>query len=59
VLADAICPTDAVNWGDARCDVHWESHACIGADYDGTLNKLGAVTPFDVPRDHENQLSFF
>jgi hypothetical protein len=41
VLADAICPTDAMNWGDARCDVHWESHARIGADYDGTLNKLG------------------
>ncbi len=41
VLADAICPTDAKNWGDPRCDLHWESHARIGVDYDGTLNKLG------------------
>jgi hypothetical protein len=41
VLADAICPTDAQNWSDARCDLHWESHTRIGVDYDGTLNKLG------------------
>jgi hypothetical protein len=41
VLADAICPADARNWSDARCDPHWESHARIGVDYDGTLNKLG------------------
>jgi hypothetical protein len=41
VLADAICPADAKNWGDTRCDLHWESHARIGVDFDGTLNKLG------------------
>lgn len=41
VLADAVCPIDAKNWADARCDRHWESHTRIGVDYDGTLNKLG------------------
>jgi hypothetical protein len=41
VLADAICPSDAKNWGDSRCDVRWESHARIGVDLDGTLNQLG------------------
>ena len=41
VLADAICPTDAQNWSDPRCNRHWESHTRIGVDYDGTLNKLG------------------
>jgi hypothetical protein len=41
VLADAICPRDAKNVSDERCDRHWESHAHLGVDYDGTLNKLG------------------
>lgn len=41
VLADAICPSDAKNWSDARCDPRWESHTRIGVDYDGTLNHLG------------------
>jgi hypothetical protein len=41
VLADAICPRDAKNVSDERCDRHWESHAHFGVDYDGTLNKLG------------------
>lgn len=41
VLADAICPRDAKNWADPRCDRHWESHARVGVDLDGTLNKLG------------------
>jgi len=41
VLADGTCPGDAKNLGDTRCDLHWESHARVGVDYDGTLNKLG------------------
>ena len=41
VLADALCPHDAENSSDARCDLRWESHARIAVDYDGTLNKLG------------------
>jgi len=41
VLADGVCPTDAVSLGDARCDLHWESHARYAVDCDGTINKLG------------------
>ena len=41
ILADAICPIDAKNVSDERCDLRWESHARLGVDYDGTLNKLG------------------
>jgi hypothetical protein len=41
VLADAICPQDADDLGDARCDLRWESGARIGTDYDGTINVLG------------------
>ena len=41
VLADAICPTDASDWSDTRCDLRWESRTRIGVDYDGTINKLG------------------
>ncbi len=41
VLADGVCPRDAQNLSDARCDLHWESHARFAVDYDGTLNKLG------------------
>ena len=41
VLADASCPPDARDLSDAGCDMHWESHARIGVDMDGTPNKLG------------------
>jgi hypothetical protein len=41
VLADGVCPDDAETLGDPRCDLHWESHARSGVDYDGTVNKLG------------------
>jgi hypothetical protein len=41
IIADGICPVEADNLGDARCDLRWESHARVGADYDGTLNKIG------------------
>jgi hypothetical protein len=41
VVADAICPLDAADVGDARCDLHWESGVRVGTDYDGTINTLG------------------
>jgi hypothetical protein len=41
VVADGVCPQDAADLGDARCDLHWESGARVGADYDGTINTLG------------------
>jgi hypothetical protein len=41
LVADAICPQDAPDPGDARCDLRWESGVRVGADYDGTINTLG------------------
>ena len=41
VLSDGVCPRDATDLGDPRCDLRWESHALLGTDFDGTLNKLG------------------
>jgi hypothetical protein len=41
VVADGICPADAADLSDPRCDLRWESHARVGTDADGTLNKLG------------------
>jgi hypothetical protein len=41
VLADGVCPADAIDLGDPRCDLRWESGARVGTDYDGTINKLG------------------
>jgi hypothetical protein len=41
VLADGVCPVEAPDLGAAGCDLKWESHALVGTDYDGTLNKLG------------------
>ena len=41
VLADGICPADAADLSDARCDLRWESHARFAVDADGTVNKLG------------------
>jgi hypothetical protein len=41
IVADAICPQDAADLGDARCDLRWESGARVGTDYDGTINTLG------------------
>jgi hypothetical protein len=41
VISDGTCPVDAVDLGDARCDLRWESGARVGTDYDGTLNKIG------------------
>jgi hypothetical protein len=41
VVSDGVCPRDAVDLGDPRCDLHWESGAHVGTDFDGTINKLG------------------
>jgi hypothetical protein len=41
ILSDGICPEDALDLGDPRCDRGWESHALVGSDFDGTLNKVG------------------
>ena len=41
VIADGRCPRDSASLADPRCDLHWQSHARIGFDYDGTLNQLG------------------
>jgi hypothetical protein len=41
ILSDGICPADALDLGDPRCDRGWESHAVVGTDFDGTLNKVG------------------
>jgi hypothetical protein len=41
VVADGICPNDAADLGDSRCDLGWESGTRVAADYDGTINKLG------------------
>jgi hypothetical protein len=41
VVSDGICPREAVDLGDPRCDLRWESGARVGTDFDGTINKLG------------------
>jgi hypothetical protein len=41
VLADGICPLDADDLADARCDLRWDSRVRVGTDYDGTINVLG------------------
>ncbi len=41
VVADGMCPDDAADLGDARCDLRWESGVHAGADYDGTINHIG------------------
>ena len=41
VIADGICPGEAVSLDDARCDLTWESHVRAAADYDGTPNHTG------------------
>lgn len=41
IMADGRCPADASSLADPRCDLHWQSRARIGFDYDGTLNQLG------------------
>jgi hypothetical protein len=41
LVADAVCPADAEDTGDRRCDLRWQSHARAGADYDGTINEIG------------------
>jgi hypothetical protein len=41
VVADGMCPKDALDLGDARCDRGWESGVRVATDYDGTINKLG------------------
>jgi hypothetical protein len=40
ITSDGVCPLDAVDLGDARCDLRWESGARVGADYDGTPNDI-------------------
>jgi hypothetical protein len=51
VLADGTCPLDAADLGDARCNLKWNSHSRIAADYDGTINQLG-------DRDEEWNIQF-
>jgi hypothetical protein len=41
VVADGICPLEATDLGDPRCDLTWESGARVGVDADGTFNQLG------------------
>jgi hypothetical protein len=41
VVADGICPGDARDLGDPRCDLAWESGVRTATDYDGTINKVG------------------
>jgi len=40
VLSDGECPLDADTLADTRCNLHWESHARLGIDADGTVNHL-------------------
>jgi hypothetical protein len=40
-VADGVCPDDASDLGDPRCDPKWESGVRVGGDYDGTINKVG------------------
>jgi len=41
VVSDGLCPQDATDLSDERCDLTWESGARVGADFDGTLNTIG------------------
>ncbi len=41
VVADGICPADAVGLADPRCDRRWESGVRVGTDADGTFNRIG------------------
>jgi hypothetical protein len=41
IVSDGVCPQDAVDLSDPRCDLRWESGAIVGTDFDGTLNKIG------------------
>jgi hypothetical protein len=41
VVADGVCPSAAIDLDDAGCDRKWESHARVGADFDGTPNTTG------------------
>jgi hypothetical protein len=41
VVADGVCPDDASDLGDGRCDLKWESGVRVGGDFDGTINKVG------------------
>jgi len=41
VVTDGRCPLAARDVDDPRCDLGWESHARVAADYDGTINQLG------------------
>jgi len=41
VTADGICPAEAGDLGDPRCDLGWESGIRVAADVDGTINELG------------------
>jgi hypothetical protein len=38
IVADGVCPEDAIDLGDPRCDLKWESRVHVAADVDGTIN---------------------
>ena len=40
VISDGLCPGDAVDLSDPRCDLRWESGARAATDYDGKLNDI-------------------
>lgn len=40
VVSDGLCPPDAANLSDSRCNLRWESGARAATDFDGTLNDI-------------------
>lgn len=40
VVADGLCPSDAADLSDPRCDLRWESGTRAATDSDGTLNRV-------------------
>jgi hypothetical protein len=40
VVADGVCPVEARDLADPRCDLKWESGVQVAADYDGTINMV-------------------
>jgi hypothetical protein len=40
VVSDGLCPADAADLSDPRCDLRWESGTRAATDFDGTLNSI-------------------
>jgi hypothetical protein len=40
VVSDGVCPADAADLSDPRCDRRWESGTRAATDFDGTLNSI-------------------